>query len=49
MEAHTLRLDMQPALKTPEIRRTCCAVEAILRAGNILDTEPPAVLEEIRD
>jgi hypothetical protein len=49
MEAHTLRLDMQPALKTPEIRRTCCAVEAILRAGDILDTEPPAVLEEIRD
>jgi hypothetical protein len=49
MEAHTLRLDTQPALKTPEIRRTCCAVEAILRAGDILDTEPPAVLEEIRD
>jgi phytoene/squalene synthetase len=49
MEQHSLRLHLGPALSTPEIRRACCAVEAILRAADILDNEPPAVLEKVRD
>jgi len=49
MEPHSLRLHLGPALSTPEIRRACCAVEAILRAADILDNEPPAVLEQVRD
>jgi hypothetical protein len=40
---------MDTALRTADIRRACCAVEAIFRAGNILDELPPAALEEIRD
>ena len=49
MEQHSLRLYLGPALSTPEIRRACCAVEAILRAADILDNEPPVVLEQVRD
>jgi phytoene/squalene synthetase len=49
MEPQKLRLYLGPALHTPEIRRACCAVEAILRAADILDNEPPAVLEQVRD
>ena len=49
MESHGLRLHLGPALATPEIRRACCAVEAVFRAGDILDSEPPVVLEQVRD
>jgi phytoene/squalene synthetase len=49
MEEHSLRLHLKPALSTPEIRRAACAVEAIFRAADILDHEPPAVLEAVRD
>ena len=44
-----LRLHLKPALKSTEIRRACCAIGAIIRAADILDAEPPAVLEEVRD
>jgi hypothetical protein len=37
------------ALQNPDIRRACCAVEAIFRAATILDELPPACLEEVRD
>ena|SRR6266478_2774531 len=49
METQTIRPHLKSALKTAEIRRACCAVEAILRAADILDNEPPVVLEEVRD
>jgi phytoene/squalene synthetase len=49
MEPHDLRLHLAIALKEPEIRRACCAVEAIFRAGTILDELSPAVLEQVRD
>ena len=49
METQTIRPQLKSALKTAEIRRACCAVEAILRAADILDNEPPVVLEEVRD
>jgi len=49
MEPHNLRLHLAIALKEPEIRRACCAVEAIFRAGTILDELSPAVLEQVRD
>ena len=49
MESRSLGLYLAPALSTPEIRRACCAVEAILRAADILDNEPPVVLEQVRD
>ena len=49
MEPHNLQLHLAIALKEPEIRRACCAVEAIFRAGTILDELSPAVLEQVRD
>jgi hypothetical protein len=49
MESENLRLNLAIALKTPEIRRACCAVERILTAVDILDELPPAALEELRD
>jgi hypothetical protein len=49
METHNLRLYLGTALKEAEIRRTCCAVEAILRAGTILDELSPTCLEQVRD
>ena len=49
METHSLRLHLGTALKEAEIRRTCCAVEAILRAGTILDELSPTCLEQVRD
>jgi hypothetical protein len=38
VEQHSLRLCLGAALKEAEIRRACCAVEAIVRAGDILDS-----------
>ena len=49
METQSLRLYLGTALKEAEIRRTCCAVEAILRAGTILDELSPTCLEQVRD
>ncbi len=49
MEPHNLQLHLAIALKEPEIRRACCAVEAIFRAGTILDELSPTVLEQVRD
>jgi hypothetical protein len=49
MEPHNLQLHLAIALKEAEIRRTCCAVEAILRAGTILDELSPTCLEQVRD
>ena len=37
------------ALKNHNIRRACCAVEAIYRSADILDQMPPTALEQIRD
>jgi hypothetical protein len=37
------------SLRNHDIRRTCCAVEAILRAADMLDELPPECLEQIRD
>src|SRR5258707_764179 len=34
MESESLRLHLAIALKAPEIRRACCAVEPILRAAD---------------
>jgi hypothetical protein len=45
----TIHAKLPDALGNPDIRRACCAVEAIFRAGTILDELPPAALEEIRD
>ena len=49
METHSLRLYLAASLKEAEIRRTCCAVDAILRAGTILDELSPTSLEQVRD
>jgi phytoene/squalene synthetase len=49
MEKQKLHLHLGVALKEPEIRRACSAVEAIVRAVDILDDLPPAALEEVRD
>ena len=49
METHSLRLYLADSLKEAEIRRTCCAVDAILRAGTILDELSPTSLEQVRD
>jgi hypothetical protein len=45
----TIHAKLPDALENHDIRRACCAVEAIFRAGTILDELPPASLEEIRD
>ena len=37
------------ALKNHDIRRACCAVDAITRSADILDQMPPVALEQIRD
>jgi hypothetical protein len=37
------------AIRNHDIRRTCCAVEAILRAADMLDELPPECPEQIRD
>jgi hypothetical protein len=44
-----VRLLLPSALKNHNIRRACCAVEAILRSADILDQMPPVALEQIRD
>jgi hypothetical protein len=44
-----VRASLPNALAHQDIRRACCAVEAILRAGDILDTLPAPALEQIRD
>jgi hypothetical protein len=49
MVAENFALHLSVALKNHEIRRTCTAVEHILRAAEILDGLPPAALEQIRD
>jgi hypothetical protein len=45
----TIHAKLPDAIGNPDTRRACCAVEAIFRAGTILDELPPAALEEIRD
>ncbi len=45
----TIHAKLPDAIGNPDISRACCAVEAIFRAGTILDELPPAALEEIRD
>jgi hypothetical protein len=45
----TIHAKLPDALENHDIRRACYAVEAIFRAGTILDELPPAALEEIRD
>src|SRR5712672_3577173 len=40
---------LAPALKNHDIRRACCAVEAIKRSADILDQMPPEALEQNRD
>jgi hypothetical protein len=49
MDKQKLHLHLGVALKESEIRRACCAVEAIVRAADILDDLPPTALEEVRD
>jgi phytoene/squalene synthetase len=49
MKPQSLRLHLAIALKEPEIRRACCAVEGVLRAGDLLEDLPPAALEMVRD
>jgi hypothetical protein len=49
MEPESFKHHITVALKSSEIRRACCAVEAIFRAGDILDTLPPTALEQVRD
>ena len=44
-----VRSILPSALKNHDIRRACCAVEAILRSADILDQMPPECLEQIRD
>jgi len=44
-----IRALLPSALKNHDIRRACCAVEAIFRSADILDQMPPAALEQIRD
>jgi hypothetical protein len=44
-----IRSSLPNALAHQDIRRACCAVEAIMRAGDILDTLPASALEQIRD
>ncbi len=49
MEPQSLKLHLSIALKTPEIRRACMAVERILSVGDMLDDLPPTALEQVRD
>jgi hypothetical protein len=49
MESHTLRLHLGAALKEPEVRRACHAVERVMGVGDVLDNLSPATLEMIRD
>jgi hypothetical protein len=44
-----IRVHLPTALRNEDIRHACCAVEAIFRAANLLDTLPPPALEQIRD
>jgi hypothetical protein len=48
-EPHSVRLHLPPALKDYRMRRTIAAVDAILRAAEILDELHPACLETVRD
>jgi hypothetical protein len=49
MEPERFNYHLTVALENAEIRRACCAVEAIFRAGTILDELSPACLEQVRD
>ena len=49
MEPQSLKLHLAIALKTPEIRRACMAVERILSVGDMLDDLPPAALAQVKD
>jgi|SRR5215469_7715051 len=49
MNPQTLRLHLQPALRSAEIRRACLAVERIVSAGDLLDSLSPTALEQVRD
>jgi hypothetical protein len=45
----TIKAHLPDALRNHDVRRSCCAVEAIFRAANTLDELPPECLEQIRD
>ena len=49
MEPAKIKYIMDTALKTPEIRRACFAVERVLGAVDLLDNLPPNALEAVRD
>src|SRR6266849_9231123 len=49
IEPHSLRLYLRGSLRNHYIRRTCTAVEHIMRAIDILDEVPQECLEEVRD
>jgi hypothetical protein len=44
-----IKSHLPDAIRNHDIRRTCCAVEAIFRAADMLDELPPECLEQLRD
>jgi hypothetical protein len=49
MEPHAKRSYLAAALRDPEIRRACRAVDRIITAGDALDHMSPTTLEVVRD
>jgi hypothetical protein len=49
MEPHEKRTYLAAALREPEIRRACRAVDRIITAGDALDHMSPTTLEVVRD
>jgi hypothetical protein len=49
MEPHEKRKYLAAALREPEIRRACRAVDRIITAGDSLDHMSPTTLEVVRD
>jgi hypothetical protein len=49
LEPAKIKYIMDTALRTPEIRRACFAVERVLGAVDLLDNLPPNALEAVRD
>lgn len=49
MEPHAKRTYLAAALREPEIRRACRAVDRIITAGDALDHMSPTTLEVVRD
>lgn len=44
-----VRIHLPYALRNREVRRACAAVEAVMEAGDRLDSLPPDVLEQVSD